>query len=155
VALLIEVLTDNKNRCVAEIRNLLTKSGGKMAEPNSVAWMFSTRGQVSVEALASAEDALMEVALEAGAEDIEGHDEGFEVFTTPDSVDEVKEAVEKGGFKVTSAKVVKVASTTVKLDEKKRAEQMLRLMEVLDDNDDVRNVWANFDISDEVMATLD
>jgi len=152
VALLIDVLTDNRNRCVAEIRSILNKGGGKMAEPNSVGWMFSARGQVSVEAPASAEDALMEAALEAGADDVESHSEGFEVMTPQEIVDSVKDAIEAAGFKVTSAKYVKVASTTVKINDKKRAETMLRLMENLDDSDDVRNVWANFDIDDDIIA---
>lgn len=151
VAILIAVLTDNRNRTGAEIRHILTKSNGTMAEPNAVAWNFEKKGLFLVLQESVDEETLMELALEAGAEDFESTDDLFEIHTSPDAFESVREALEQSGIPAESAELAMLPKSTVKL-EGKEAEQMLRLMEALEDNDDVQNVYANFDISEEQMA---
>ena len=151
VAILISVLTDNRNRTGAEIRHILTKNNGTMAEPNAVAWNFEKKGLFLVPQESTDEETLMELALEAGAEDFESTDEFFEIHTSPDTFETVREALEQSGIPTESAELAMLPKSTVKL-EGKEAEQMLRLMEALEDNDDVQNVYANFDISEEQMA---
>lgn len=151
VAILISVLTDNRNRTGAEIRHILTKNNGTMAEPNAVAWNFEKKGLFLVLQESVDEDTLMELALEAGAEDFESTDDLFEIHTSPDAFETVREALEQSGIPTESAELAMLPKSTVKL-EGKQAEQMLRLMEALEDNDDVQNVYANFDISEEQMA---
>lgn len=151
VAILISVLTDNRNRTGAEIRHILTKNNGTMAEPNAVAWNFEKKGLFLVLQESVDEETLMELALEAGAEDFESTDDLFEIHTSPDAFETVREALEQSGIPAESAELAMLPKSTVKL-EGKEAEQMLRLMEALEDNDDVQNVYANFDISEEQMA---
>lgn len=151
VAILISVLTDNRNRTGAEIRHILTKNNGTMAEPNAVAWNFEKKGLFLVLQESVDEETLMELALEAGAEDFESTDDLFEIHTSPDAFETVREALEQSGIPTESAELAMLPKSTVKL-EGKEAEQMLRLMEALEDNDDVQNVYANFDISEEQMA---
>lgn len=151
VAILISVLTDNRNRTGAEIRHILTKNNGTMAEPNAVAWNFEKKGLFLVLQESVDEETLMELALEAGAEDFESTDDLFEIHTSPDAFETVREALEQSGIPTESAELAMLPKSTVKL-EGKQAEQMLRLMEALEDNDDVQNVYANFDISEEQMA---
>ena len=151
VAILISVLTDNRNRTGAEIRHILTKNNGTMAEPNAVAWNFEKKGLFLVLQESVDEETLMELALEAGAEDFESTDDLFEIHTSPDAFETVREALELSGIPTESAELAMLPKSTVKL-EGKEAEQMLRLMEALEDNDDVQNVYANFDISEEQMA---
>ncbi len=151
VAILISVLTDNRNRTGAEIRHILTKNNGTMAEPNAVAWNFEKKGLFLVLQESIDEETLMELALEAGAEDFESTDDLFEIHTSPDAFETVREALEQSGIPTESAELAMLPKSTVKL-EGKQAEQMLRLMEALEDNDDVQNVYANFDISEEQMA---
>ncbi len=151
VALLIAVLTDNRNRTGAEVRHILTKYNGSMAEPNAVAWNFEKKGFFLVPQEGVDEEALMEVVLEAGAEDMEPAEDAFEIHTAPDAFEGVREALEKSGVAPESAEVTMLPKSTVRLDGKE-ATQMLRLMEALEDNDDVQNVYANFDISEEQMA---
>ena len=151
VAILISVLTDNRNRTGAEIRHILTKNNGTMAEPNAVAWNFEKKGLFLVLQESVDEETLMELALEAGAEDFESTDDLFEIHTSPDMFESVREALEQSGIPTESAELAMLPKSTVKL-EGKEAEQMLRLMEALEDNDDVQNVYANFDISEEQMA---
>lgn len=151
VAILISVLTDNRNRTGAEIRHILTKNNGTMAEPNAVAWNFEKKGLFLVLQESVDEETLMELALEAGAEDFESTDDLFEIHTSPDTFETVREALEQSGIPTESAELAMLPKSTVKL-EGREAEQMLRLMEALEDNDDVQNVYANFDISEEQMA---
>lgn len=151
VAILISVLTDNRNRTGAEIRHVLTKNSGSMAEPNAVAWNFEKKGLFLVPREGVDEEALMELALEAGAEDMEPAADLFEIRTPPDAFEAVREALEKSGVPTESAELAMLPKSTVPL-EGGEAERMLRLMEALEENDDVQNVYANFDISEEQMA---
>jgi len=152
VALLIRVLTDNRNRTGSEIRHIFSRNGGNLAEPNAVAWMFEMKGQFLIPGRPSDEEKLMGVVLEAGAEDMQPADGVFEVITSPDTYEAVKQALDKNKIQTDSAELTMLPKTTVKL-EGKVADQMLRLMEALEDNDDVQNVYANFDISEEQMAS--
>lgn len=153
VAVIVEVMTDNKNRTVAEIRHIFSKHGGNLGENGCVAWMFDKKGTIVLEKKTAAEDELMEVALEAGADDVRDQGTEWEVVTDPMAFEAVKRAIEQKGWKPLEARVGMVPQNTIKLEAGK-AEQMLRLMEKLEDNDDVQNVYANFDISDEVMEKL-
>lgn len=153
VALLVEVLTDNKNRTVAEIRHILSKHGGNLGENGCVAWMFDKKGSLLVNKNDIGEDALMELALEAGADDVREEEHEFEVITSPSAFEAVRRAIEQRGIKLLSASIGMIPQNTVQLEAGK-AEQMLKLMEKLEDNDDVQNVYANFDIPDEIMEKL-
>ncbi len=153
VAVIVEVMTDNKNRTVAEIRHIFSKHGGNLGENGCVAWMFDKKGSIVLEKKAVGEDALMEVAIEAGADDVRDQESEWEVITDPPAFDRVKRAIDQKGWKYLEARVGLIPQNTVRLEAGK-AEQMLKLMEKLEDNDDVQNVYANFDISDEVMEKL-
>ncbi len=153
VAVIVEVMTDNKNRTVAEIRHIFSKHGGNLGENGCVAWMFDKKGSIVLDKKAATEDELMEVALEAGADDVRDQGTEWEVVTEPAAFEAVKKAIEQKGWKYLEARVGMIPQNTIKLEAGK-AEQMLRLMEKLEDNDDVQNVYANFDISDEVMEKL-
>jgi YebC/PmpR family DNA-binding regulatory protein len=153
VALLIQVLTDNRNRTVAEIRSLLTKHGGNMGAAGSVAWMFQKRGLITVERAGADEDRVMEVALEAGAEDVREAGDLLEVLTAPEAFDAVREALEKAGIALASAEVTMMPSSTVAITGKP-AEQMVRLLEALEDHDDVQSVSSNMDIAAEELERL-
>lgn len=154
VAIIIQLLSDNKNRTVSEIRHLLSKNGGNMGETGSVAWMFQKKGFLSIEKQKADEEKLMSVALDAGAEDIRSDDPTlFEVITAPADFEKVKKAMTDAGLAPSYAEVTFLPQTYIRLDGKE-AEQMLRLMEALEDHDDVQNVYANFDIPDEVMAKV-
>ena len=152
VALLIRLLTDNRNRTGSEIRHIFSRNGGNLAEPNAVAWLFEMKGQFLIPGKPSDEEKLMAVVLDAGAEDMQPSDGQFEVLTTPDAFEAVKQALAKNKIQAESAELTMLPKTTVKL-EGKAADQMLRLMEALEDHDDVQNVYANFDISEEQMAS--
>jgi YebC/PmpR family DNA-binding regulatory protein len=153
VAVIVDVMTDNKNRTVAEIRHSFSKHGGNLGENGCVAWMFDKKGSIVFDKKAVGEDALMEVALEAGAEDVRDQESEWEVITDPMTFEAVKKAIDQKGWKYLEARVGKIPQNTVKLEAGK-AEQMLKLMEKLEDNDDVQNVYANFDIPDDVMVKL-
>jgi YebC/PmpR family DNA-binding regulatory protein len=150
VAILVEGSTDNRNRMVSEIRHIFTKYGGSLGSVGSVSYMFKPRGVISVPRSRISEDDLMTLALDAGADDIQGGEESWEVYTTPEAFEKVKEALKKTGVEPESAELGKHAQTSVTLAGVK-AQQMLKLMEELEDHDDVQNVWANFDISDKEM----
>lgn len=154
VAILIEVMTDNKNRTLPEIRAAMNKNCGNMGEAGSVAWIFDRKGMIVINAADTTEDALMEVALEAGAEDIITEEETFEVYTDQSSFEDVRQAIESAGINMESAELTMKPQTTVKL-EGKEAEQMIRLMDVLEDLDDIQNIYANFDISDDVLEAME
>jgi YebC/PmpR family DNA-binding regulatory protein len=147
VAIYVHVLTDNKNRTVAEIRHLLSKNGGNLGETGCVGWMFARKGYLVVEKSAVSEDKLLEVALGAGADDMREDGDNFEIFSAPEHFDAVKSALEKEGIALAAADISMVPQNFVKL-EGKNAQTMLKLMEALEDHEDVQNVWSNFDIDD-------
>jgi len=154
VALYINAVTDNKNRTVAEIRHLFSRHGGNLGESGSVAWMFEKRGMIKVTKKNYDEDTLFMIALEAGAEDIKSDDEEFYyIYTSYDQVEKIHDTLSKNKITVDSAERTMLPKTTMHLDGK-QAEQMLRLMEALDEHDDIQGVFANFDIDDEVMASI-
>lgn len=154
VALFIEVLTDNRNRTVAEIRHVLTKHGGSLGEGGCVAWMFDLKGIIAVPRNGRSEDEVLEVALEAGAEDLATEEEAYHVTTAPSSLATVRDELQRKGMTIESAELVRVPQNTVKL-EGKDAETMLRVMEALEDLDDVQRVSSNFDIPEELMRSLE
>lgn len=153
VAMIVESLTDNKNRTVADIRNLFAKKGGHLGEANSVSWMFEKKGLLSFDKKSANEEKIMECALEAGAEDIKDEEDTWDVITTPADFDKVKEALTKAGFKPLQADISLIPKNTVRL-ERGGAEKILALMEALEDHDDVQKVHANFDIPAEVMDQI-
>ncbi|MEE9519755.1 MAG: YebC/PmpR family DNA-binding transcriptional regulator [bacterium] len=153
VAVFVEALTDNKNRTVAELRHVFTKHGGNLSEPGSVAWMFSKKGIFMVEEEAVGEDRLMEVALEAGADDISLDEGAYEVTCPWELFASLREELGDADIPTTLAEVIQVPQSTIKL-EGSEAQQVLRLMEGLEDHDDVQNVSANFDIPAEVMEEV-
>ncbi|MBI4687237.1 MAG: YebC/PmpR family DNA-binding transcriptional regulator [Nitrospirae bacterium] len=153
VALIIEVMTDNKNRTVPEIRHTMSKHGGNMGETGCVSWMFDKKGYILVDKKQTDEDTLMGIALDAGAEDIKNdpEEENYEIITAPEDMTAVKEAIEKANITINVSEVTMLPKNYIRL-EGKEAGQMLKLMDALEDHDDVQNVYANFDIPDEVMA---
>ena len=153
VAVLVEIMTDNKNRTVAEIRHIFSKHGGNLGENGCVSWLFENKGSIVFEKGSVDEDALIELALEAGAEDVREEGNEIEVITDPSLYEKVREALDAKDLKYLQASLGMIPQNTVKLDEGK-AEQMLKMMEKLEDNDDVQNVYANFDIDDKIMEKL-
>jgi YebC/PmpR family DNA-binding regulatory protein len=154
VALLVQTLTDNKNRTVGEVRFIFSKYAGNLAAENSVAWMFHRKGQLVIEKAKIDEEALLNAALEAGADDMNDDGSVWEIICPPDSFEKVRDAVKALGIEPASAEVAMVPQNYVKL-QGKEAQQMLRLFEALDDHDDVQHVWANFDIEEkEIEASL-
>jgi YebC/PmpR family DNA-binding regulatory protein len=152
-AVLLEITSDNRNRTVAEIRNLLTKNSGNMAEAGAVSWQFHKKGLIVVEKGKVEEDKLLSLALDAGAEDVKVDEKTFEVITEPHDFETVKKALTDAKIESSLAEVTFVPQNYVKLQEK-AAEQMLKLMEILDEHDDVQKVHANFDIPDEIMEKV-
>lgn len=153
VAVFIDVLTDNRNRTVAEIRHVFSKYNGNLGENGCVAWMFDTKGTITVGKDGVDEDALMEIALDAGATDMESQEDAFEISTEPNDLEKVREAVEKGSFQIIEASVQRIPQNTVKLD-RKQAESMMKLYDALDEHDDVQRVSANFDIDDQTLEEI-
>ncbi len=154
VALYINVLTDNKNRTVAEIRHLLGKHGGNLGESGCVAWMFEKTGLLRVNKENYDEEELFMISVDAGAEDMKSDDEEFyEIYTEADNLETVQSALEENGVIIASAERTMIPQNTVKLEDKS-AEQMIKLMDILDDHDDIQDVYANFDIDDEVLAKV-
>jgi YebC/PmpR family DNA-binding regulatory protein len=154
VAIIIEVMTDNRNRTVSEIRHTMEKLGKGMGENGCVSWMFHKKGYIVVARAKTDEEKLMSLALDAGAEDLQTEDENFVITTPPNDFEKVKKALEDAGVPLEVAEVTMLPQTYVKLEKEKEAGQMLRLVEALEDNDDVQNVYANFDIPDEVMNAV-
>jgi len=152
-AVLVESLTDNKNRTVADIRSIFGKNGGSLGENGCVAWMFDKKGYLAIERKSVDEEKLMEIALEAGAEDIREEDGTFEIITPPGDFEAVKEAIENASIPYIDAEVTMLPQNTTNLAGRE-AEQMLRLMELLDDCDDVQKVYTNADIPEEVMENM-
>ena len=151
VALIVDVLTDNKRRVVAEIRHIVTKYNGSMAESGAVRWNFEQKGVITVGKEGLSEEAIFDKAIEAGAEDVDTEGDLYEISTEPSELHAVTEALEGMGVTVAEAKLTMLPKTTVSLDEKGLG-TMLKLMEALEDNDDVQDVYSNFEITDAAMA---
>ncbi len=154
VAVLVECLTDNKNRTVADVRYCFSKNGGNMAESGCVSFLFDQKGMIQVESSSTTEDELMDLALEAGADDVADDGEVFQVLTEPGDFNDVRESLEKSGVKIVEASITMLPQTTVDITEEKVAARIIRLMDALEDNEDVQNVYANFDIDDAIMESL-
>ncbi|MCW5961833.1 MAG: YebC/PmpR family DNA-binding transcriptional regulator [Pyrinomonadaceae bacterium] len=150
VALLIETMTDNRNRTVAELRHLLSKNGGNLGESGSVAWMFDRKGYLMVDRSKRSEEELFEIAIEAGAEDVKTDDDNFEIFTTQEDFDAVVDAVKAAGIEPDAAEISMIPQNYIKL-EGADARAMMKLYEAIDDHDDVQNLYANFDIDESEM----
>src|SRR5215213_6924093 len=150
VAVLVETMTDNRNRTVAELRHIFSKNGGNLGEAGSVAWMFDKKGYIVVDKAAKSEDELFDIVIEAGADDMQDEGDVFEIFTTPDSFEAVSEAIKKAGIEPQAAEVSMIPQNYIHL-EGNDAKQMLKLYDALDDNDDVQKVYANFDIDESEM----
>ena len=151
VAIYVEVLSDNKNRTVSELRHIFTKNSGHIGESGCVAWMFKRKGYVVVEQEKSSEDELLEIILDAGAEDLMEDGSNYEIFTTPEDFEAVVNALKEHDIELAASNIGYIPQNYVKL-EGKQAQQLLRLMEELEDHDDVQHVWANFDIDEEEIA---
>lgn len=154
VALYMEGLTDNKNRCVSEVRHALTKYGGNLGASGCVAWMFEKQGLITIDLDATDEDTIMEVAMEAGAEDIKSDSGTYEVITQPGDIDTVRSAIEAKGIAMVSAEVTMIPKDSVKLEKESQASSMMKLWDVLEELDDVQKIYANFDISEELLEKL-
>ena len=150
-AVLIESVTDNKNRAVADIRHILTKCGGNLGENGCVSWMFDSKGYIDVEKKAVDEDKLMETAIEAGAEDVREDNDSFEIITEPGDFEAVKTAIDNASIPYVVAEITMLPQTMLEL-KGKQAEQMIKLMETLEDCDDVQKVYTNADIPDELVS---
>lgn len=153
VAVIVEVLTDNKNRASAEIRNIFTKRGANMAGAGSVAWIFTTKGYILIDKQQTSEEELFSLVIDAGAEDIKTGDKSFEVFCDPKNFENLKKVLEDKQIKIESAELTKIPNSTVKLSGND-AKQLLSLIEALEDHDDVQKVYANFDIPDKVLEEI-
>lgn len=155
IAVLVETSTDNRNRTAPEIRSLFSKSGGAIGEPGSVAWTFERRGVITVTGSGIDEDELMTVALEAGAEDIAAAEDGFEITTDPTAVSDVATAIKDAGYVVSDIERTMEPKTTVAVKSKEEAAKLMAMIDRFEENDDVQNVYANFEIPDEILAALD
>ncbi len=147
VAMLVETMTDNRNRTVAEIRHLFSKNGGNMGEAGSVAWMFDKKGYIVVDKAAKSEDELFDIAIEAGADDMQDAGDVFEIYTSPESYEAVDNALKAAGIEPQASEISMIPQNFIKL-EGDDAKKMLKLYDAIDDNDDVQKVYANFDIDE-------
>jgi len=152
VAIFIKTITDNRRRTVSEIRHLFSKHGGNLAEPGAVAWIFEQKGLIVVPR--EDEEKVLEIAIESGAEDTKEYESEIEIVTEPSQFEEVKKALEDAGIKIISARVTMVPKTTVPVQDESTASSLLKLMEALEDHDDVQQVYANFDIPEDIMEKL-
>lgn len=153
VAIIVEALTDNRNRTAADVRNIFAKHGGSLAQPGAVAWIFERRGAIAVDAAKHSEDDVMTAAIEAGADDVVSEGDSFEVLTQPGELAAVRDAMQAAGIELEQAELTMIPKNTVKLEEKD-ARKTMRIVDALEDNDDVQEVHANFDIPDEVLEAL-
>ena len=153
VALIVDVLTDNKNRTTAEVRNIFSKKGGNLAGAGSVAWQFAQKGYILISKKAISEEELLNVVIDAGAEDVKTEDSNYEVITATADFEKVKQAIKKKNIKWELAELTMVPNSTIKL-QGQQAKQILSLVETLEDHDDVQKVYANFDIPDEIMEEM-
>jgi YebC/PmpR family DNA-binding regulatory protein len=154
IAMIVQALTDNRNRTSAEVKNLFSRNGGSFAEPGAVAWQFERKGIAIVDKAAAGEDDLMLVAADAGADDIEDLGDTWQVTTPPTELHVVRTAIEGAGIPVKSADLAMIPTTTIALDDEAQAKQVLRLMDALEEHDDVEAVYANFDIPDAVLEAV-
>lgn len=154
VAVVVEILTDNKNRTASELRKLFERKNANLGSPGSVSWMFDTKGLIIIPSAAIGEDELMMLALEAGAEDVRREGDTFEVVTTPETFSDVQAAVEAKNLAPASAEVTRIPSSTVAITDEKDARKVLDFIETLEDHDDVQTVHANFDIPDELLEAI-
>jgi len=154
VALIVEALTDNKNRTAADVRHLFAKHGGNLGATGAVAWQFERLGVVVVAADGADEEELLLVAADAGADDVQPDGSTFQVTSAPEELAAVREAVEQAGFSVESAELQLVPKTTVAIDDEAKARQVMRLVDALEENDDVQDVYANFDIPEQVLEAV-
>lgn len=154
VAVMVEITTDNKNRSAAEIRKIFSVYNGNMGETGCVSWMFETFGLIEIDKSSGDEESIMEIVLDAVAEDFKVEDECFEVYTNPKELDKVLKNLKDKNIKIIASNITKTPQTKIKL-EGKQAEQMLKLMDKLDSHDDAQNVYANFDIADDIMDSVD
>ena len=153
-ALLIDTTTDNRNRTTPEIRALLARNNGSPGEVGSVAWMFERKGIIEIKGKVD-EDSLMTCGLDAGMNDMEPSEEGFTLYCDPAALSDLEAVLKQNNYLVESAEIEMVPKTTIKLDNLESAQKALKLMEILEDHDDVQNVWPNFDISDEIMEKIE
>ncbi len=151
VAIYVETLTDNKNRTVSELRHIFSKNGGNIGESGCVSWMFKRKGYIVVEKAQASEDKLLDIILEAGAEDLREDGSSYEIFTPPKSYEEVVDSLKENNISISVSNLGYIPKNYIKL-EGKQAQQLLRLIDELEDHDDVQNVWANFDIDEEEIA---
>ncbi len=151
IAILISALTDNRNRTVSELRYLFNKYGGNLGETGCVSWMFEKKGVIAFAKDGIEEERLMEVAVEAGAEDIKIEEDEYEVITAPEEFEHIKQFFDKAGLKYERAEITMICQNVVKITDKNQAERILKLMDALEDHDDVQKVYANFDIPDEIL----
>ena len=154
VAVYVEVLTDNRNRTGSDVKNIFTRNGGSLSEPGAVAWQFERKGVLILEKSAATEDDLMLAALDAGAEDIEDQGDTWQITTAPSDLHAVRTALDAAGIAVTSADLTMLPSSTIALDEASSAKSVLRVIDALEEHDDVQNVYANFDIPDDVLQSV-
>jgi YebC/PmpR family DNA-binding regulatory protein len=154
VALIVEALTDNKNRTAADVRHLFAKHGGNLGATGAVAWQFERLGVVVVSAEEADEEELLLVAADAGADDVQPDGSTFQVTSAPEALSVVREAVEQAGFSIDSAELQLVPKTTVAIDDEAKARQVMRLVDALEENDDVQDVYANFDIPERVLEAV-
>jgi YebC/PmpR family DNA-binding regulatory protein len=153
VAIIVEVLTDNKNRSAAEVRNIFSKHGGQLAQPGAVAWVFERRGSIMVDGSRFAEDDVMTAAIEAGAEDVVQDGDQFDVLTQPADFAAVRDAMAAAGIEFEQAELTMIPKNTVKLEEND-ARKTMKIVDALEDSDDVQEVFANFDIPEDVLESL-
>jgi YebC/PmpR family DNA-binding regulatory protein len=151
--MLIDVLTDNRNRTASDVRSAFTKYGGAMAEPGAVGWQFSRKGVILIDGSID-EDTALTVSLEAGADDVSRDGDSWRVVTDPSAVYEVRDALVANGIEVQSAESTMVSSTVIEVTDPNDAKQVLRIMDTLEDNDDVQDVYANFDIAESIMQEV-
>ena len=151
VAIIVEVVTDNRNRTVSEIRHLFSKNGGNMGESGCVSWMFSKKGDIVIDASKADEDTVMTLAIEAGADDFQNYGETYEILTTPENFDPVLEALKAKGIETISAEISMIPQTQIKL-EGKNAQTVVKLMEAMEEHDDVQHVYSNFEVEEDEMA---
>ncbi|HPA58564.1 MAG TPA: YebC/PmpR family DNA-binding transcriptional regulator [Synergistales bacterium] len=154
VAVLVDVLTDNKNRTASEMRLIFSRSGGSLGESGCVSWIFQRKGVIRLSGKDLDEEQLLMVCLEAGADDLEKNGEGFSVYCDPAVMSEVRETLAEAGYVIEGSEIEKLPKTTVQIKGKQEAEKLLRFLETLEDHDDVQNVYANFDIPDDIMEEL-
>lgn len=155
-AIMIDIMTDNRNRTAGEIRHLFSKNGGNMGETGCVGWMFQLKGQIDLdpEEVKQNEDELMMLALDAGAEDITFSDDSIQVYTSPEELEQVRQTLIDQGIEVEGAEVTQLPENTIEITDKDQALKLVKLMDALEEHDDVQNVYANFDIPDEIAEEL-